>query len=109
MNNPLRVEDFHKVLPLKAAYEFKPGFHYLVVCDGKDFPYGMAHALLKDLSNLHPELEICVVATLKPRSIEVREQGEEHEQQKSNGTCDDVPGTRGASDGPGAGDTQAGR
>lgn len=72
----MKVEDFKKLAPLVNAYELQPGKHYVVVCDGRHFDFGLANALLKHVTEMHQGLEICVIATLHPKSIEVREKDE---------------------------------
>lgn len=74
---PVRLEDFQKIAPLVRGYELQPGKHYLIVADGKDFKFGLAHALFKELRELHPELQIHVVGTLKPSGIVVMEKKDE--------------------------------
>jgi hypothetical protein len=72
-DEPVNLDDFSKIAPLVRGYELQPGKHYLIVCDGKDFKFGLAHALFKNLLDLHPELQIHVVGTLKPSGIVVME------------------------------------
>lgn len=70
----LKVEDFQPLAPLVSVYELKPGMHYLVVAGGKDFDYNLANSLLRDLREHHPELDVFIVATAKPKSLEVRQE-----------------------------------
>ena len=72
--DPVKIDDFQKLAALAKGYELQPGKRYLIVCSGSDFKFGLAHALFKDIREAHPELEIYVVATLKPKSIVVMEQ-----------------------------------
>lgn len=69
----MNVSDFTPLSPLVRAYELQPGKHYFVICDGRDFSFETASALLKDLRENHPELTVLIVATTKPKSMEVGE------------------------------------
>lgn len=73
-DDPVRVEDFKKLAALVNVYELQPGKHYLIVAEGKHFSYDLAHTLMRNILLLHPELDICIVATLYPKSIEVRKE-----------------------------------
>lgn len=73
----LNIDDFAKLSPLVKGYELRSDCAYLVVCDGKDFSQSLAEALMNDIRQMHPDLNIAIVATLKPKSIEVREKSEE--------------------------------
>ena len=73
-DEPIKIDDFQKIAPLVRGYELQPGKHYLIVCDGKDFKFGLAHALFKDLLDRHPEIEIHVIGTLKPNGIVAMEE-----------------------------------
>jgi hypothetical protein len=70
---PVNIDDFKPLAKLIAGYELRPDRVYLIVCDGKDFSFSAAHSLLKDIREMHPDLNIAVVATLKPKSIEITE------------------------------------
>lgn len=70
---PLNIDDFTKVMPLAKGYELDPAKVYLVVADGKDFNASAVQALMRDIRQMHPDLSIAIVATLKPKSIEIRE------------------------------------
>ena len=67
------LDDFREVAPLCKAYEFKPDGVYLVVCHAKSFKSGAAHALFKDLREMHPNINIAVVATMMPEDVKVME------------------------------------
>lgn len=69
----VNIDDFKPLAKLVAGYELRQDCAYLVVCDGKDFNRGLAEALMQDILQMHPDLNIAIVATLKPKSIEVRE------------------------------------
>lgn len=70
---PLTIDDFAKLSPLVRGYELRPDRAYLIVCDGKDFSQGLAERLMQDIRQMHPDVNIAIVASLKPKSIEVRE------------------------------------
>jgi hypothetical protein len=70
---PLQVGHLKHVLKLADVYELQPGKHYIVVADGKDFPFGMLEGLFRDIRMLHPELEICIVGTMKRSKIKIME------------------------------------
>ncbi len=74
MNEPIKLEDFQKVMPLTAAYELKPGVTYLVVADGKNFNYDLVNSLLNRVREDHPDINIHIIATKAPKDLEVREQ-----------------------------------
>ena len=78
------IDDFKKLSPLVDGYELDPEKIYLIVCDGKAFNFGAAASLFSDIRQMHPNIQIAVVATLKPKLIEVRE--------KQDGTTGDVSG-----------------
>jgi hypothetical protein len=71
---PVRVEDFKKLAPLCDAYELQPGKAYVIVCGPKDFSHESASALFAKLREWHPDLNIHIVVTEKPKAIEVREE-----------------------------------
>lgn len=73
---PINIDDFKPLSKLVAGYELDPTKVYLIVCDGKDFSRGLAEALMRDITQMHPDLNIAIVGTLKPKSIEVREKAE---------------------------------
>ncbi len=70
---PINIEEFQKLSPLVKGYELRPDRVYLIICDGKEFSPNAAYALMNDIRQMHPDLNIAIVATLKPKSIEVRE------------------------------------
>lgn len=76
---PVNIDDFQKLSPLVRGYELDPAKVYLVVCQAQDFNYGLAYSLMKDIREMHPDLNIAIVASLKPKSIEVREKPDEKE------------------------------
>lgn len=77
---PVNIDDFSKLSPLVRGYELDPSKVYLIVCDGKDFSSGHAESLMRDIMQMHPNLNIAIVATLKPKSIEVREKADEEKE-----------------------------
>ena len=80
-NEPINIDEFKPLSSLVKGYELDPTKIYLIVCDGKDFKAGHAYSLFKDIRQMHPDINIAVVASLKPKSIEVMEKkdGEEKE------------------------------
>jgi hypothetical protein len=100
---PVNIDDFKPLAKLVAGYELDPSKAYLIVCDGKDFSAGLAHALMNDIRQMHPDVNIAIVATLKPKSIEVRE--------KKDGPTEPVSGNSEAGPGAPAGspDSESGR
>jgi hypothetical protein len=86
---PLNIDEFTKISPLVRGYELRPDRSYLIVCDGKDFKQGLAERLMQDIRQMHPDVNIAIVATLKPKSIEVREKTDE----EKSGSADTVSGT----------------
>lgn len=88
---PINIDDFAKISPLVRGYELDPAKVYLIVCDGKDFNSGLAHSLMKDIMQMHPNLNVAVVASLKPKSIEVREKADE----EKTGPAAPLPGAGG--------------
>jgi protein-tyrosine-phosphatase len=69
----INIDEFQKISPLVRGYELDPTKVYLIVCDGKDFRAGLAYSLFKDLREMHPDIQIAVIASMKPKSIEVME------------------------------------
>lgn len=65
----MKVEDFKALGSLPAVYELKPGMQYLVIADGKKFPYGMAQGLLRDARE--QGIDLYVIATLYPKSLTI--------------------------------------
>lgn len=92
-DKPLNIDDFTKVMPLTKGYELDPSKVYLIVVDGKDFQPNAIHSLMRDIQQMHPDLNIAVVATLKPKSIKVR---------MKDGPAEAVPGNTEAGSGPGS-------
>lgn len=72
-DEPLNIDEFAKLAPLVKGYELRPGMAYVVICDGKHFNFELANAIMKDVRESHPDLNICIVATLHPKSIEIAE------------------------------------
>ena len=79
--DPVSLENFVEIAPLTKAYEFKPGHVYLVLCNAKSFRTGAAYSLFKDLREMHPDLDIAVVATSTPEDVKVMEKTTQPEQQ----------------------------
>jgi hypothetical protein len=73
LEKPLTIDDFAPLSPLVRGYEFRPGCAYLILCDGKEFSASAAYALMRDIRQMHPDVQIAIVATPKVKSIEVRE------------------------------------
>ena len=69
----LNVDDFAPLAKLVKCYELDPSKSYLILCDGKSFSRGLAEALMCDIRQMHPDIQIAIVATAKPKDIEVRE------------------------------------
>jgi hypothetical protein len=69
----ISIDDFTPIAKLTCGYELKPGHAYLILFDGKDFSSGLAAALMKDIREMHPNVEVAMVVTSKTSSIEVRE------------------------------------
>jgi hypothetical protein len=64
-------EDFQPLAELVKTYELKPGFHYLVICDGKSFSHELANALFERARDMHPELHVEVIASLGAKGIKI--------------------------------------
>lgn len=79
-SDPVNIDDFSKLSPLVRGFELDPTKSYLIVCDGKDFSSGLAERLMQDIRQMHPDLNIAIVASLKPKSIEVREKADEQKE-----------------------------
>lgn len=91
------IDDFKKLSPLIEGYELDPNKTYLIVCDGRAFDYAAAGSLFAGIREMHPNINIAVVATLKPKLIEIREKidgtddavsGQEAEGQSGTGTIE---------------------
>lgn len=65
----MKVSDFKALGKLPDVYELQPGTKYLVIVDGKKFPYGMAQGLLRKAQE--DGIDLHIIATLYPRSIKV--------------------------------------
>lgn len=76
MNEPPNLDDFRELSSLVKGYELDPNKIYLIVCDGKDFSTGAAHSLFKNLREMHPNINIAVVGTTKPKSVKVMEKND---------------------------------
>lgn len=74
MSEPVTIDNFKPLAKLVAGYELQPGRHYLIVC-GPSFAHHLAESLFQHLREEHPEISIQIVATTKPKEIEVREDG----------------------------------
>jgi len=98
-DKPVNIDDFKPLAKLVAGYELDPSKVYLIVCDGKDFSRGLAERLMQDIRQMHPTVNIAIVATLKPKSIEVRE--------KKDGPAEPVPGNPEAGPGSPAGSSDS--
>jgi len=70
---PLNIDEFKPLAKLVAGYELDPSKVYVVICDGKNFNFDLANAIMKDVRESHPNLNVCIVATLHPKSIEIAE------------------------------------
>jgi hypothetical protein len=75
-SDPLNIDDFAPLSPLVRGYEFRPGCAYLILCDSKEFSASAAYALMRDIRQLHPDVQIAIVATPKIKSVEIREKTE---------------------------------
>jgi hypothetical protein len=69
----VNIDDFAPLSSLVRGYEFRPGCAYLILCDGKGFSASAAYALMRDIRQLHPDVQIAIVTTPSLKSIEVRE------------------------------------
>lgn len=79
-SDPVNIDDFKPLSKLVAGYELNPTKSYLIVCGGNDFSSGLAERLMQDIRQMHPDLNIAIVASLKPKSIEVREKADEQKE-----------------------------
>ena len=70
---PLNIDDFAPLSKLVRGFELDPEKTYLLVCDAKDFSFEHAHALMKDVREMHPNINIAIVASTKSKGIEVLE------------------------------------
>jgi hypothetical protein len=73
LSDPLNIDDFAPLSPLVRGYEFRSSCAYLILCNGAEFSASAAYALMRDIRQMHPAIEIAIVATPKVKSIEVRE------------------------------------
>ena len=94
-DEPLTIDAFAPLSALVKGYELKPGHAYLIVLDKEHFNAGLASALMRDIRQMHPDVEIAVVATPKSRAIHVRikspNQPEESESVESESVVDPPP------------------
>jgi hypothetical protein len=65
----VKVEDFKALGKLPAVYELQRGFVYLVIADGKNFSYELAHSLLAKAAE--DGLSFHIITTLHPGSLKV--------------------------------------
>jgi hypothetical protein len=72
-DEPLNIDDFAPLSPLVRGYEFRPGCAYLIICSAEKFNLRAAQSLFKDIMELHSDLQIAVVATPYPKSIEIKQ------------------------------------
>ena len=79
--DPVNIDDFAPLAKLVKGYELDPAKAYLIVCDGKSFSKGLAEALMRDVRQMHPDINIAIVATLHPKEIEVREKKADEKQE----------------------------
>ena len=70
---PINIDDFRPLGKLVNGYELDPAKAYLIVCESKSFSRGLAEALMRDIRQMHPDINIAIVASLKAKDIEVRE------------------------------------
>lgn len=75
MSEPITIDNFKPLAKLVAGYELQPGKTYLIVVDGRSFSPELAQSLFKSIRDSGVDLDIHVVATMKPKEIEVREDG----------------------------------
>jgi len=68
----INIDDFKPLGKLVSGYELDPAKSYLIVCDGKSFNKGLAESLMRDIRQMHPDIHIAIVASLKPKDIEVK-------------------------------------
>jgi len=71
--DPINIDDFAPLSKLVKGYELDPTKIYLIVLDGKDFRSLAAYNLMNDIRQMHPDINIAIIASIKPNSIEVRE------------------------------------
>ena len=76
MEKPLRIDDFAPLSALVKGYELRPDCAYLILFDKKGFSLGAAHSLMRDVLQLHLNIQIAMVVTPESQSIEVREKNE---------------------------------
>lgn len=76
-NDPLTLESYKELLPLARAYEFQPGKAYLIIADGKNFKYGAVNNLLHNFRESHPDIDVHIIVSAKPNSLEVMEKKED--------------------------------
>lgn len=69
----LKMDDFVRISPLVRGYELRTDRAYLIVADGKDFNPGLIQSLMQDIRQMHPDVNIAIVMSLKAKSIEVQE------------------------------------
>ena len=73
MGEPIKIEDFKQLSPLVMGYELRPEHSYLIICDGKSFSREHANSLFKGIMQMHPDVQIAVVATMKPKDVKIME------------------------------------
>jgi len=70
---PLCIDDFKPLAAVVDGYELKPGCAYLILCNDKHWDGEKAASLLRDIHQMHPDLEIAIVASPDIKDLEVRE------------------------------------
>lgn len=91
-DEPVKIDDFSPLSPLVKGYELRPDRAYLIVCDGKKFSMQAAQALMRDAREMHPDLNVSIVATVAPKEITVME-SKEATDGSSDGSAADTGGS----------------
>jgi len=68
----INIDDFRPLAKLVSGYELDPAKVYLIVCGKESFSSGAAYSLMSDIRQMHPDIQIAIVATTKPKDVEVR-------------------------------------
>jgi hypothetical protein len=69
----VKIEDLNLIGKVRSVYELKKGVTYLVLAEGKNFDYGAVASLFRDLESRGVDLDIHIVGTLHPSSIQIHE------------------------------------
>lgn len=77
----LNIDQFSEIAALVKGYELKPGHAYLILANDKDFDLPRLQRLMYDIRQMHPNVEIAVVATADAKKIKVMEREDD-----ANGT-----------------------